>query len=107
MGNDSNSPKLEKSLTSQLTLFTAKVAIVLFLFLGFGSIAIILSGNILTNLTARVINKVNRISKEDVGNYQSSIRLAGQKYQPILKEIISVWESAKKERKAELVLKGE
>ncbi|MBT3509929.1 MAG: hypothetical protein HN472_10365 [Nitrospina sp.] len=99
METDSNSPTTKKSLTSHLALFTAKVTIVLFLFLGFGSIAIILSGNIFASLSARVINKIESISPEDVETYKLKIRRAGQKYQPLLKEIISAWDSAKKDRK--------
>ena len=95
MENESNNPERNKTLTSQLAIFSAKVSIVLFLLLGFGSIAAVLTGNFITHYAARVINKVEGTSPENVKNYQLKIRRIGEKYQPVLQEIMSVWISAK------------
>jgi hypothetical protein len=96
MALKSNNLIENKSRTSQLTLFTAKVAIVLLLFLGFGSVAVVITGNLFIHYTARIINKIEGTSPENVENYKLKVRHIGQKYQPILKEIILAWNSAKK-----------
>lgn len=84
MENEPNSPIKKKNLTSHLALFSAKVAIVLLLSLGFGSIAVVLTGNLLTHYLARIINKIEGTSPQNVESYQLKIRRIGEKYQPVL-----------------------
>ena len=103
-----NTPQTQKLNinTSGLMLFTAKVAIIIMLFLGLGSVSAVVLGNIASKGFSRLINKVQAsqplntiltnmetISPKTVEKHAQQVRRIGNKIQPVISELKLVWKS--------------
>jgi hypothetical protein len=99
-------PSPLKNFSSQMMTFTAKALIVLLLFIGINSVALVIVGNIASKGMGRLSSKIERyqpldkaitkiegLSDAKVEEIGRQLRRVSKKLQPLVKEIVIILES--------------